>query len=206
VYWLTTRKLNWKRRIMNFKTLSVLSTLSLLTACTTSGYVAQAGKETASLRLVSTDSANISVWIDKTEGCIDHSFIAGGEMAILGSKANFLADRQAGRKLDMPLYRSDIHKKQQTELKVEAGVTISFYFAGVWVDGANTRIDGYRYCVKEIDFTPETGVNYEAEYFVDKIDGKDQCTIKLSNIVQENGIFVKKENQNYKLTTQICKK
>ena len=190
---------------MKFKTLGVLSSLCILTACSTTGYVVQPGKETASLRVISTDSANTSVWIDKTEGCINHSFIQGGEIAVLGAKANALADRQAGRKLDIPLYRSEIHEKQQTELKVEAGVPISFYFAGVWVDGTNTRIDGYKYCVKEIDFTPKAGAFYEAEYFVDEIDGKDQCTIKLYDIVQENGSFVKQENESYKLITEVCK-
>ena len=190
---------------MKFKTLGVLSSLYILTACSTTGYVVQPEKETASLRVISTDSANTPVWIDKTEGCIDHSFIQDGEIAVLGAKANLLTDRQAGRKLGIPLYRSEIHEKQQTELKVEAGVPISFYFAGVWVDGTNTRIGGYTYCVKEIDFTPKPGAFYEAEYFVDKIDGKDQCTIKLYDIVQENDSFVKQENESYQLITEICK-
>lgn len=190
---------------MKFKTLGVLSSLYILTGCSTTGYVVQPEKETASLRVISTDSANTPVWIDKTKGCIDHSFIQDGEIAVLGAKANLLADRQAGRKLGIPLYRSEIHEKQQTELKVEAGVPISFYFAGVGVSGTNTRIDGYRYCVKEIDFTPKLGAFYEAEYFIDKIDGKHQCTIKLYDIVQENGSFVKQENESYKLITEICK-
>jgi hypothetical protein len=190
---------------MKFKTLTVLSSLYLLTACSTTGYVVQPEKETATLRVISTDSANTPVWIDKTEGCINHNFIQGGEIAVLGAKANLLADRQAGRKLGMPLYRSEVHEKQQTELKVEAGVPISFYFAGVWVDGTNTRIDGYTYCVKEVGFTPISGAFYEAEYFVDEIDGKDQCTIKLYDIVKENGSFVKQENKDYKLTTEPCK-
>ena len=191
---------------MKLKSLTSLSSLCFLTACTTTGYVVAPEKETASLRVLSTDTANTAVWIDKTEGCIDHSFIQGGEIAVLGAKANLLADRQAGRKIGMPLYQSDVHEKQQTELKVEANVPLSFYFAGVWVDGTNTRIDGYTYCVKEIAFTPESGALYEAKYYVDEIDGKDQCTIKLFDIMQENGGFVKKENKNYQLITEICKK
>ena len=191
---------------MKLKTLAALSSLYFLTACTTTGYVVEPERETASLRVLSTDTANTPVWIDKTEGCIDHSFIQGGEIAVLGAKANLLADRQAGRKIGMPLYRSDVHEKQQTELKVEANVPISFYFAGVWVDGTNTRIDGYTYCVKEIAFTPKPEALYEAQYFVDEIDGRDQCTIKLFDIVQEGGNFVKQENKDYQLITEICKK
>ncbi|GGI76973.1 hypothetical protein GCM10007978_13290 [Shewanella hanedai] len=190
---------------MKLKIISTLSMLFVLTACSTTGYVVAPDKETASLRIISTESGNTPVWIDKTEGCINHDFLPGGEIAVLGAKANLMADRQAGRRIGMPLYRSDVHEKQQTELEVEAGVPISFYFAGVWVDGTNTRIDGYTYCVKEVDFTPISGANYEAEYFVDNIDGKEQCTIKLFDIVSENGNFIKKENQNYKLTTEPCK-
>ncbi|WP_194867090.1 hypothetical protein [Pseudoalteromonas sp. PPB1] len=176
-----------------------------LSGCTTVGYTVAPDKETASLRVVSLDSGNVSVWIDETEGCINHNFIYGGEIAILGVKANLLADRQAGRVIGMPMYRSEVHEKQQTELKVEANVPISFYFAGVWVTGANTRIDGYRYCVKEVSFTPLAGHNYEAQYYVDKIDGKKQCTITLYDIKQENGEYVKTENENYELTTKPCK-
>ncbi len=190
---------------MKLKTISVLLMSSVLTACATSGYKVASGKETASLRVLSTDSANTSVWIDNTEGCIKHNFIRGGEIAVLGMKANLLADRQAGRKIGMPLYRSDVHEKQQTALKVEAGVPLSFYFAAVWVDGANTLIDGYTYCVKKVSFTPKAGANYEAQYLVDKINGKDQCTIKLFDIVEDKGNFVKTEDPNYQLITEICK-
>lgn len=189
---------------MKLKILTATSFITLLSACTTTGYVVEPGKATASLRVISTESANTAVWIDNTEGCINHNFIRGGEIAVLGAKANLLADRQAGRKIGIPLYRSEVHEKQQTELKVEAGVPISFYFAGVWVDGTNTRIDGYAYCVKKIGFTPLAGANYEAEYYVDTINGREQCTIKLYDIVNDNGTFVKKENDNYVLTTKPC--
>lgn len=191
---------------MDFKTFTPILAASLLTACATTGYVVEPGKDTASLRVMSTDSANVSVWIDKTEGCIDHSFIHGGEIAVLGAKANLLADRQAGRKLDMPLYPDEVHEKQQTELKVEADVPISFYFAGVWVRGSNTRIDGYRYCVKEVEFTPEKDGLYEAKYFVDEIDGKRQCTIKLYELNEVDNDFVRQEHENYNLVTEVCKK
>ena len=103
---------------MKLKTISVLLMSSVLTACATSGYKVAPEKETASLRVLSTDSANTSVWIDNTEGCIKHNFIPGGEIAVLGMKANLLANRQAGRKIGMPLYRSDVHEKQQTELLI----------------------------------------------------------------------------------------
>ncbi|KAF7781651.1 hypothetical protein PRUB_b0948 [Pseudoalteromonas rubra] len=178
--------------------------VATLSACSTTGYTVAPGKETASLRVVSMDSGNVSVWIDKTPGCINHNFIQGGEIAVLGAKANLLADRQAGRVIGMPMYRSEVHEKQQTELNVEANVPISFYFAGVWVTGANTRIDGYRYCVKEVSFTPLAGHNYEAQYYVDKIDGKKQCTITLYDIKQENGEYVKTESEHYELTTKPC--
>ncbi|MCG7534272.1 hypothetical protein [Pseudoalteromonas sp. OOF1S-7] len=178
--------------------------VATLSACSTTGYTVAPGKETASLRVVSLDSGNVSVWIDNTEGCINHNFIRDGEIAVLGVKANLLADRQAGRVIGMPMYRSEVHEKQQTELKVEANVPISFYFAGVWVTGTNTRIDGYRYCVKEVSFTPLADHNYEAQYYVDQIDGKKQCTITLYDIKQKNGEFVKKENENYELTTKPC--
>lgn len=187
------------------KKILTFSSILLTAACSTTGYVVPEGKSTAELRLVAVPSNNNFVFINDGIDCIKPEFKAGGEVAVLGTKANLMTDRQAGRVLGMPLYRDDIAEKQQTELKVEANTPISFSFAGVGISSILPTSIGYSYCMQKIDFVPEEGNSYEAEYFMTKIDGKKTCAAKLYTINDIDGEFKKVEHKNYKLTTKLCK-
>ena len=96
-------------------------------------------------------------------------------------------------------------KKQQTELKVEANKPISFSFAGVGITSILPTSIGYSYCMQKIDFIPEKGASYEAEYFITKTDRKKTCAAKLYTIINVRGSYEKQEHSNYKLTTKLCK-
>ena len=102
---------------MNIKKILITSSIILITGCSTTGYVVPDGKNTANLRLVAVPSNNNFVFINDGVDCIKPEFKAGGEVAVLGTKANLLADRQAGRVLGMPLYRDEIPEKTTNRIK-----------------------------------------------------------------------------------------
>lgn len=178
----------------------------LLASCATSGYKVTPDSKTANLRIIAIPSNNNFVFTNNGVDCISPEFQRGGEIAVLGTKANLLADRQAGRKIGMPLYDNAVPAKQQTELKVEANKPFSFSFAGVGISSILPTSILYSYCMKKIEFTPIENVNYEAVYEVVKTPKGKDCSAKLYEIKEVSGGFVKEESKNYKLIENICKK
>ncbi|GGY61918.1 hypothetical protein GCM10011613_01710 [Cellvibrio zantedeschiae] len=190
----------------SLKIFIIIANINLLCACTTSGYKANPDSKTANLRLVAIPGNNNDVFINRGVDCIAPRPAPSDEMAILGIKANLVADRQAGRIIGMPLYDSAVPKKQQTELKVEANKPIAFSFAGVGISGISLYSIEYSWCMKKIEFTPVENANYEAVYdIVSTPRGKD-CSAKLYEIREVSGSFVKEESKNYKLIENMCKK
>lgn len=192
-------------KVLSKLTLTFAS-VALLASCATSGYKVAPDSKTANLRIKAIPSNNNFVFINNGVDCISPEFQPGGEIAVLGIKANLAADRQAGRIIGMPLYDKSVAAKQQTELKVEANKPLSFAFAGVGISSIFPASIGYSYCMKKIEFTPIENVNYEAVYdIVDTPKGED-CSAKLYEIKEVSGNFVKEESKNYKLVENFCKK
>jgi hypothetical protein len=190
----------------SFKLVCVISSVIVLTSCTTSGYKVAPDSKTANLRIAAIPSNNNFVFTNNGADCISPEFQPGGEIAVLGIKANLIGDRQAGRIIGMPLYNKAIPAKQQTELKIEANKPLSFAFAGVGISSILPTSIEYSYCKKKIEFTPVENVNYEAVYDIVKTPKGKDCSAKLYEIKEVSGNFVREESKNYKLIENYCKK